>query len=356
MSIASMIIALSVAFFPLTFANCWTGTRAWSWRTLFHRVICGEVQSPYTRRIRTEPYFEASASISGRSSGDALSPSTRNAIGFWVKRRSSPSPSSERTSSRIAFVGAGGGAAGSVRAGIAASNPLRNMKYPPGVPDGAGLGRLPPHLRQQERDPSHAVEGPVVVREGVPELPLDLLGDRPHALAQDLRRRAPVHDGDEVVRALLDEDLTIAELEPLHFLVESPAERVLDEILDDLEHPHQDVLVLVLDEARGAMREEDPAVVHDEHVVDEELPAPATPDDEPSHDRHGRDDGDSDSRDHSNRERDGHDFREDRGAADRRYGTPLPVREVEQEPKVRRSGGSARAKPNADGQGGSRSQ
>ena len=133
MSIASMIIALSVAFFPLTFANCWTGTRACSWRTFFHRFIWGDVQSPYTRRTRTDPYFEDSASISGRSSGDALSPSTRNAIGFCVKRRSSPRPSSERTSSRITFVTGAGGALASVRAGIAASNLIGNMNYPPGT-------------------------------------------------------------------------------------------------------------------------------------------------------------------------------------------------------------------------------
>ena len=45
-SIASMINALSVAFLPLVYANCWTGLMAWRCSTFFQEALAGDVKSP----------------------------------------------------------------------------------------------------------------------------------------------------------------------------------------------------------------------------------------------------------------------------------------------------------------------
>src|SRR2546427_6553159 len=129
----------------------------------------------------------------------------------------------------------------------------------------------PPDLGEEVRDPLHLLHEPLPAGEGIPELRVDLLGHLPYTLPQFRRFRAPVNDGDEVMAALLDHDPSLPERQALHVLVDPLAEGVLHEFLDDLEHPDEDVLVLVLDEARGAVGQEDAAVVHDEDVVDDEL-------------------------------------------------------------------------------------
>ena len=45
-SIASMISALSVAFLPVVYANCWTGLIAWRCSTFFQEALVGDVKSP----------------------------------------------------------------------------------------------------------------------------------------------------------------------------------------------------------------------------------------------------------------------------------------------------------------------
>lgn len=43
---ASMIMVLSVAFFPVVWANCWTGLIEWRLSTFFHDALFGDVKSP----------------------------------------------------------------------------------------------------------------------------------------------------------------------------------------------------------------------------------------------------------------------------------------------------------------------
>ncbi len=70
-----------------------------------------------------------------------------------------------------------------------------------------------------------------------------------------------------MVTTPFDHDPTIPDLHGLHDIVGPFCKRVVDEILDDLEHPHEDVLVLVGQEARGPVGEEMAAFVRDEHIL-----------------------------------------------------------------------------------------
>src|SRR5438045_3847733 len=58
------------------------GLKAISFSCAFHEFICGVVQSPYTLRIVTLPYLDASSKTRLSNLGWALSPSTSNAILF----------------------------------------------------------------------------------------------------------------------------------------------------------------------------------------------------------------------------------------------------------------------------------
>ena len=65
-----------------------------------------------------------------------------------------------------------------------------------------------------------------------------------------------VDDGEGVVATPFDDDLPVPDLYRLHHVVGPLREGIVDEVLDDLEHPHQDVLVLVGQEAGGPVGEE----------------------------------------------------------------------------------------------------
>ena len=82
MSMASMISALSVEFFPAVYENFWMGLNAISFSWPFHEFMCVVVQSPYTLRMVTFPYLEASSKTRFSNLGCALSPSTSKAILF----------------------------------------------------------------------------------------------------------------------------------------------------------------------------------------------------------------------------------------------------------------------------------
>ena len=76
---ASIIIALSVAFFPVVYLNCCMGWIACLWSNFFHWFILVVVQSPYMRLIVIRPTLLTSARIWGRRDAWALSPSMRTA-------------------------------------------------------------------------------------------------------------------------------------------------------------------------------------------------------------------------------------------------------------------------------------
>src|SRR5439155_374295 len=80
-----------------------------------------------------------------------------------------------------------------------------------------------------------------------------------------------VDDGEGVVATPFDDDLPVPDLYRLHHVVGPLREGIVDEVLDDLEHPHQDVLVLVGQEAGGPVGEEMARPVRDEHVLHAEL-------------------------------------------------------------------------------------
>src|SRR6478735_4803265 len=74
-----MIIALSVAFLPVVYANCWIGWIACLLAASFQPRRFGVVQSPYTRLTEATPNFAISATRASLPAGWALSASMRTA-------------------------------------------------------------------------------------------------------------------------------------------------------------------------------------------------------------------------------------------------------------------------------------
>src|SRR6266478_8511444 len=78
-SIASMMSALSLAFLPTVFRNCWTGWIACSSSTARQLCRFDVVKSPYTRLTLAVPSDATSERISPITAADALSASMRTA-------------------------------------------------------------------------------------------------------------------------------------------------------------------------------------------------------------------------------------------------------------------------------------
>jgi len=139
------------------------------------------------------------------------------------------------------------------------SPPPRAYREPPPTPD----------LRKEECDPPDRLELPAPRLEDRAELLVDLLRDVFHA-GREIRVtvQPSVNHRNEVMFPTFDEDLAFAELERAHHLVRGLGERVPHEILDNLEHRDEHVLVLAGDDPRAPVREKNSAMVCDEYLAD----------------------------------------------------------------------------------------
>ena len=117
-------------------------------------------------------------------------------------------------------------------------------------------------------DPFELVEHARPPLEGHAEPPLDILEDLDHVQGQERRLVSDEHRREERVRGAFDEDRRIPELEPPEGGPRA-LEGVLDEVLDDGEHPGEDVLVDRLPELPGLVCDQTAVRVDEEHVLDD---------------------------------------------------------------------------------------
>ena len=118
-------------------------------------------------------------------------------------------------------------------------------------------------------DPVELVEQARPLLEDGPVPVLHLLQDLEHVQREQLRFLAEDDRGQERVRRPFYQDFRIAEVEALHPDPGAALERILDEVLDDREHPGEDVLVDLLPELAAVVGDEPSVGVDQEDVLDE---------------------------------------------------------------------------------------
>src|SRR6266705_2344019 len=139
-----------------------------------------------------------------------------------------------------------------------------------------------PELWEEARKAPEFVEVARPIHQGRAELLVNQRRQPSDSFRERARVPPAVDDGEGVVATPFDDDLPVPDLYRFPHVVGSLRERIVDEVLDDLEHPHQDVLVLVGQEAGGPVGEEMARHVRDEHVLHSELGRAAPP---PDHER-----------------------------------------------------------------------